>query len=148
MTAKAYLSQLYQIEIRIKVKSQQITELKVIASGFKGIDYSADKVQSSPSDRMAEMVGRWSDMESELSYMLDRYIRLKNIIIEQILAIGDERYIAILYGRYVEHKTLREISAEMAHDYKYICRLHGKALTAFDKVRNGEAIKEDDKSRL
>ena len=131
MTAKTYLSQLYKLEMQIRARQEQIQELKVIASGFKAIDYSADKVQSSPSDRMADMIGRWADMERELSRKVDYYIRRKDRIIEQIYSLDDSKYSRILYSRYVEHKTLHDIADEIPHDYKWLCVLHGRALEAF-----------------
>lgn len=139
MTAKTYLSQLYRLEQKIKARSEQIEELKTIASGFKGMDYTADRVQTSPKDRMAEKVGKYADMEKDLYKLIDHYISLKDEIIWKIYAIEDNRYTTILYKHYVEFKSLAVVAKEMSYDYKYACRIHGYALAQFEKI--------DDKSR-
>lgn len=144
MTAKTYLRQIYFLYIKIRQRQEQLDELKAAASGFRGIDYSADKIQSSPSDRMAEAVGRYADLESDLQQMIDRYIRRKNTIIGQIEQLEDARHVEVLYARYVRFKPLGAIAEEMGYEYKYLCWLHGKALKVFET----RYIKEHEQSRI
>ena len=56
MTTKQYLQQIYRLYAQIKQRQEQLDELKAAAAGFRAIDYSADKVQSSPTHRMADVV--------------------------------------------------------------------------------------------
>ncbi len=132
MTPKQYLRQLERINIIINQKQLQLDELRVIGSGFKAIDYAADRVQTSPTDRMAEVMARWVDMESEINETIDRYVDTKNRIINEIHRLQDTRYISILYKRYVEFKPLVTVAYELSYDYKWTCKLHGDALQAFD----------------
>lgn len=133
MTAKTYLRQIYFLYVKIRQRQEQLDELKAAASGFRGIDYSADKIQSTPSDRMAEVVGRYADLEAELQRMIDSYIERKNAIISQIEQMEDARYAELLYARYVQFKSLTAISDELGYVYEYCCRLHGRALKAFEE---------------
>ena len=134
MTAKAYLQQIYRLKIKIEQKAQQLEELKASASGFKAIDYSADKVQTSPSDRMADVVGRFADLEETINHLIGEYLYKKDFIIMQIQLLEDTRYVDLLYRRYVLFMPFRTIAKELNYDYKYCCRLHGKALRAFEKT--------------
>lgn len=137
MTAKAYLQQIYWLHSNIIKKSQQLDELRADTMGYKAIDYSADKVQSSPTDRMANVVGRYTDLENRVRSMIDEYYYKKDFIINQIVGMENAKYSNILYARYVEFKSLKRIATEMHYDHKWICALHGRALNAFaDKYLN------------
>lgn len=144
MTAKTYLRQIYFLYVKIRQRQEQLDELKAAASGFRAIDYSADKIQSTPSDRMAEVVGRYADLEAELQRMIDQYVERKNAIISQIEQLEDSRHVEVLYARYVGFKPLGAIAEEMGYEYKYLCRLHGMALKAF----GSRFLKEDEQRRL
>lgn len=134
MTAKAYLQQIYWLQIKIKQKSAELEELRLSASGFKGVDYTADKVQCPPKDRMAEMVGALADLEAETMQMIVSYHKQRDRIINEIHSLPDSRYIELLYKRYVEFKQFNRIAKEMHYDYKYLSWLHRRALQAFDRI--------------
>ena len=137
MTAKSYLQQVYWLYSNIKIKSQQLDELRADTMGYKAIDYAADNVQTSPSDRMANTVGRYADLEAVVRGMIDEYYYKKDYIINQITALDNAKYVEILYARYVEFKSLKKIAHEMSYEYKWACALHGRALKAFsDKYLN------------
>ncbi len=56
----------------------------------------------------------------ELNYYLDK--------------LENERYKTLLSKRYIEGKDLTTIAKEENYEYNYLCRLHGNALTEFDKL--------------
>ena len=132
MTTKQYLQQIYRLYAQIKQRQEQLDELKAAAAGFRAIDYSADKVQSSPTDRMADVVGRYADLEAEIQELIDTFFIRKNTIISQIQALDDPRYADVLYARYVSFEPFRKIAKDLHYDYDYCCRLHGRALKAFE----------------
>ena len=134
MTTKQYLQQIYRLYAKIKQRQEQLDELKAAASGFRAIDYSADKIQSSPSDRMADVVGRYADMEIEIQELIDAFFVKKNMIISQIQSLEDQRYADVLYARYVSFEPFRKIARDLHYDYDYCCRLHGRALKAFEQA--------------
>ena len=134
MTTKAYLQQIYWLQVKIKHKVEELNTLRAGASGFKGLDYSADKVQATPGDHMAESVGRFVDLEQEINAMIADYFRRKDTIINQIHTLSDVRYVEILYKRYVEFKTFGRIAKEMHYEYKYISKLQRRALQTFGKT--------------
>ena len=134
MTAKEYLQQIEKLNILITHNIDQLMELK--SFGAKAVDYSADRVQTSPGNSMESIVERWVDMEEKLNRMIDDYVDRKYKVIREIHEIEDTRYIQILYKRYIEFKSLHKVALEMGYDYKWLCRLHGHALEAFACVLN------------
>lgn len=110
MTAKEYLMQIQYCDTIIKVNNSQIEDmrLKIIPGG--SIDYSADRVQTSPEDyfaeRMAEYVDDIKPLEEENNYCKAQ----RKKIIEEIKSLSNHNYIELLYKRYVEGKKIRQIA--------------------------------------
>lgn len=135
MNAKEYLSE-------IKVKRGQLERFKKrrrelhLDVSFGGIDYAADRVQTTPKNKMEEAAVKLS---GRLAY-LDRKIMELGIEIDDrinnIEAISDGNYREVLFKHYSEYKSFEQISVEMGYAYNYICNLHGEALRDLSKLLN------------
>lgn len=132
MTVKAYLQQIHRGKVILKHTQLELEEIRVAAAGLRSFDYSADRVQSSPSDQMSFRIGNLVEKEKEYQRMFDEYWDLYHTIVAQIEALDDARYTDVLYARYVSWEPLRKIADDMRYDYDYLCRLHGRALKAFE----------------
>lgn len=132
MTAKSYLQQIHRMKVQLKHRRMELEEMRGSDMGYKAIDYSADRVQSSPSDHMADTISRIIDREAEYQRLADEYWNLAQTIVKQIEGLDDARYVDVLYARYVSWEPLRKIANDMRYDYDYLCRLHGRALKAFE----------------
>lgn len=127
---KEYLRQLRVFSIKIQQKKDELEGLKAAAENVSaGID--SERVQTSPKDRMPDDVSRIVDLESEIHKDIQELLILKNKIINEIQGLSNPVYIEILYKRYVEYKSLEEISVELKYSYVHVKRLHGIALQAF-----------------
>ena len=103
---------------------------------FGGIDYSADRIQNSPKNKLEEAAVRMSD---RLEY-IDNEIAKVGVEIDDrigsIEKVGVDTHRDILFKRYVENKSFEQISVEMGYVYNYTCNLHGEALKELSKVLN------------
>lgn len=131
MTAKEYLSQYRLLKIKINQREQELEEYRSTL-GSAGINLS-NNVQISPTDALGNSVVRLLYMEAEIEEEIRRLVELKNKIINEIHMLENPLFIEILYKRYIECKTLWDISEEINYDYRYVKRLHGWALKAFGK---------------
>ncbi len=126
----------------IKYKRRQLERYKNrraalhLDVAFGGIDYSADRIQTTPKNKMEEAMVRLSErMEyldnkiAELSIEIDD--RLNNIE-----SLTNGTYRDILFKRYAEYKSLEQISVEMGYVYNYTCNLHGEALKELSQLLN------------
>ena len=129
MTAKEYLSQYRLLKIKINQREQELEEYRSTL-GSAGINLS-NNVQISPTDALGNSVVRLLYMEAEIEEEIRRLVELKNKIINEIHMLENPLFIEILYKRYIECKTLWDISKEINYDYRYVKRLHGWALKAF-----------------
>lgn len=135
MTAKEYLSE-------IKYKNRQLERLKErrknlhLDVSFGAINYDADRVQSTPKNKLEEAMVKLSDrIES-----LDRQIAEISVEIDDrinsIESLSNGTYRDVLFKHYAEYKSFEQISIEMGYVYNYTCNLHGEALKELSQHLN------------
>lgn len=142
MDAKEYLGQLEIIDTKILHKEEERESLYSIIEG-QGMKYDSVKVQTSPSNSQERLVCKCMDLTEEIDADIEKYIEIRDKIIDQIHELKDNRYVKILYWHYVpmNHRTkrLEEISCIMRkrngslYNYEYVNKLHKKALKSFEK---------------
>lgn len=133
MKAKEYLQQLQRLDTVINQKIKEVHDLRLKSQSTGSIDYSKERVQTSPSGDapFVKLIGRIIDLEAEINAEIDRYVDEKHRIINQIQGLKNSKYIEILYKHYVEFKRLEVVAVEMNFTYQYIVELHGYALKDF-----------------
>lgn len=139
MKAKEYLQQLQRLDTVINQKIKEVHDLRLQAQSTGGIDYSKERVQTSPSGDapFVKPICRIIDLEAEINAEIDKFVDEKYKIINQIQGLKNSDYIALLFKRYVEYKSLERICVEMNFSYDYIKHLHGYALKDFeDRILN------------
>lgn len=139
MKAKEYLQQLQRLDTVINQKINELGDLCLKSQSTGGLDYSKERVQSSPSGDapFVKPICRIIDLEAEINAEIDRFVDEKHKIINQIQGLKNSDYISLLFKRYVEFKSLERICVEMNFSYDYIKHLHGYALKDFeDKILN------------
>lgn len=133
--AKEYLKDIRRMRQRLDRLKQRRSSLHLDVS-FGGIDYSADRIQSTPENKLENAMIKLSDRIEHI----DQAIALLSVDIDDRLnnieKINDTNYRNILFKRYSEYKSLEEISVEMGYVYNYTCNLHGSALKELSKVLN------------
>lgn len=135
MKPKEYLQQVQKLDVMINQKIAEKSELRKF-DGVSAIDYSGDKVQSSPKGDapFTKSVERIIDLEKEIDDMIDQYVNLKDQIINEIQSLSNVTYIEILYKRYIKYKRLEVIAVELGYSYQYVRVMHGYALQEFEKA--------------
>lgn len=141
MTAKEYLEQISEYETRIKQKEIQLECLRETAGGAAAIRYDKDRIQFSVmGDALERNVIKLIELEDSIFLEKVRLETLRAKIIDQIHQLGDERYIKVLFKRYVQKKTYELISVECSYSYDYVKELHSDALRSFGKLVGLEPI--------
>lgn len=136
MTPREYLSQIRKLKARIAILVREIEELDTIGVG--GIDYSKDRVQTSPASGAAfeNNVERLVEKEQRLKELLVELVDARDRIVRQITAIDDARYMTVLYKHYIESESISQIAYEMHYSYNHVVKLHADALDAFKMMWN------------
>lgn len=133
MKAKEYLQQLQRLDTVINQKIKEVQDLRLKSQSTGSVDYSKERVQSSPSGDapFVKPICRIIDLEAEINAEIDTFVDEKHKIINQIQALQNPKHIDILYKHYVEFKRLEIVAVEINFTYQYIVELHGTALKEF-----------------
>ena len=87
------------------------------------------KAQNKPNYALEELVDKYN----ELINIMNEEQNLQNEIIKQLNKLKPI-YKLILYKRYIEGKSLEEVSTEIGYSYNKTCTFNGDALDEFDKI--------------
>jgi len=134
LDARNYLRQIHKLETRISMRQRQIKDLRRSMAYLHSVDYSAERVQTSPTGAgfTAEAI-RLADLEMDAERQIKECEALRARIVSQIEGMDDQRYVDILSRVYIHRMDLMDIAAEMNYDYYWCCHLHGEALRAFER---------------
>lgn len=129
MTAKEYLRQYRMAEVKLMHRETQLTRLReTICAVGNGL---ADKVQTDVKDCIGGAVAGLVDLETEIRVERLNLEEFKHRIITEIHTLDKPIFVNILFKRYIECKSLWDISQELDYGYRHVKRLHGYALQEF-----------------
>jgi len=134
MTAKQYLSEIRTYKRILRTLNEQISDLRHEIGGIKAIRYDKDKVQTSPSNRMEELIPRLIKLEEEYTAELIHYNTEVLKRTKMIASLSNQLYVAVLTMRYCEGKRWEEIAIETGYTFRHITRIHGEALQEFART--------------
>ena len=100
--------ELREMNNEIREKMERIAELRASLTSI-GSPLS-EKVQTSPTDRLSELMCKIITMETELDSMVDDYADLKAMVTGEIFSLENEGWQDILYAHYVQFKPWGEIA--------------------------------------
>ncbi|WP_143318916.1 hypothetical protein [Clostridium sp. HBUAS56010] len=137
MKAKEYLSQLEQLDQKIKHKKQELIEAKR-NRGISTAGTETGKIQTtlagSSGKQTESQALKVVSLEEIIESQIIEYMELKHKYIDQIHDLKDGLYIDVLYRRYIRgEKNFTQIACDMGYSYKHIINKHGEALIAFEK---------------
>lgn len=135
LSAREYLKQLEVLDMQINDDIAMLSDMKMNVCSAGGIDYSRDKVQTSPvGDKLCKGVSAYVDFNNKINEEINSFIDAKNKIIQEIRDLHDADYIQVLFKKYVQYKTLTITAIEMKRSYNYVLNVHKKALAAFEEA--------------
>ncbi len=127
MKSEEFLLQIKKYDRMIKNALQDIAHYKSMAE-YAGISYDGMGVQvSKGGDRVGNAVSSYADMEKELRQIVEDSYKARYNIITTIEKLPYNEYI-VLYGIYVQGKTLYDISRDEDRSYSWAASIKGRAL--------------------
>lgn len=134
MTAKEYLSELENINARLKQKEEQ-KQMLLAAATTVTTRMNQTKVQSSsPVDRVGDAVSKLADLETDIDMEIADFWYTQDLFINQIQMLSDAIQMQVLFKTYVQFKALKTVAHEIGRSYQYTRELHQKALRAFERI--------------
>jgi DNA-directed RNA polymerase specialized sigma subunit len=74
------------------------------------------------------------DMSYDMNLMIDQLVDLKAEINEKIGKLSKTEYTDVLFYRYIEAMSYKDISAEMELSCSYVYKLHERALKELESM--------------
>lgn len=134
--AKEFLNQYRNALITIRNLEAEAEELELLAMNTT-ISIDGERVQSSGrKDRMAELAAKLADIEIELMDKRTEALSIMRKVGQVIASVENPDYRQLLHMRYVERHTWEEIAVGMHRNYRWILRLHGRALENVAEILN------------
>lgn len=132
MTAKEYLLGIKQLERAIRLKQEEIEELRSLAESIT-VKTGEEPVQTSgTSDKVGNIVARIVDLQREMEDSVMKYLdkRAECIGLLEKMQNIDER--EVLYRRYIQDMTWEDVANAMGYTSEYVRgALHMNALSNF-----------------
>jgi DNA-directed RNA polymerase specialized sigma subunit len=91
------------------------------------------KAQNKPNYTLEDLM----DQYDYILELLNKEQEKQNKILGQIMQV-EEPYRTILTCKYIDNKSLEEISTIIHYAYDRTCKMHGRALNLFDEIGNGQ----------
>ena len=134
MTAKEYLQQIYIIQRKLKRLEARREDIRNDLYAVGSSQLNPVHVQTSMTgDKMAELVARVDEVEREIIQEIQLLTETKQRIISEIESMQNENYKQLLFDRYILCKKWEWIALDRDKGVRWIFRMHGKALNAFEK---------------
>lgn len=125
---KNYLKQYKRAIQKIAVLQTEIDNLLLMALPG-GIDYSRDKIQTSPTnDQMLNYVIKAEDLNRKLNNLKTESIDICNKIINTIESLDNVTYQTLLHRRYILLQTWEDIAESMSYSVQWVYLTHCEAL--------------------
>lgn len=132
--AKTYLNRIRMYDARIENGLQELSDLEEMVTRITPV-LKQDVVSSSSSqDKLGDTVAKIADLRVKINQDVDAFVDLKREALAKLAKVEKPEYYDILHKRYVEYQSLEQIAVSMNYTYRWIRRLHGRALQAMERV--------------
>ena len=139
MKAKEFLQQLLKIDRQIENKQDEQEHWKSVAAGTAS-KFGTERVQSSGNpDKMADAIGKYIELEKEITQEIDRLIDKRREITGTIEQLNYMEY-DILYKIYVKYISFDDVAIMYGKSYSWVTTIHGKALKNLQKILDEREI--------
>ena len=136
MKPKEYLLEITKYRRLAQSTADQIDDLRNQIGGLSAIAYDRDRVQTSPSNRMEQLIPKLIRLEEKYARNLARYNTEVLKRTKQIEGLDNPLHVSILTMRYVRDMKWEEIAEETTYTFRHVTRVHGEALQAFGRLYN------------
>lgn len=133
MTAKEYLQKIRHYKYQIAQYYLRLEELYTVL-GMGAIDYSKDKVQTSPQNKIEDVIAKIDEIRNErLKAILDMELFIDEAT-KKINELPNESYREVLTERFINLRRYEAIADKMYLENQSARKLCGIALSKFEEM--------------
>ena len=127
MTKKEFLNQYLNAEKEIGIKLDQIARLRELSTKTTQT-LTPDRVKRNSENRLESSVSKIVDIEREIGASIDQLERTRLQVESVINSVPNVNQRNVLRLRYISGMKWEQIAVKLNYDYRWVLRLHGKAL--------------------
>lgn len=131
MTAKEYLQQLKTLDNVINAKLLEKERIRALAT--KVTSNLSERVQGGGSGGIENTVIKITELEIQINADIDKLVDLKAEATHIIDSLENNKHKAILSMYYVSNLTFEQVAENTDMTFRWIHKLHGRALKEFEK---------------
>ena len=132
--ARAYLWRVRDAERELKRLEEEYEQAKADILHLKAMEYDKDKVSNSRIGDLSDAIAALEGYAERIAKQWDKLIALREDAKARIEQIADGRYRDVLVRRYLQGQSFEQVAVGMGFDYRWTRRLHGRALSEFQKL--------------
>lgn len=135
IAAKEYLQTIARLDAQINVRLSEKEDLKEKLLHITPT-LSLDKGSGGggTQDKVAGIIAKMIDLESKINADIDHFADQKQEALALLDKMENPTYMTVLHRRYFLHETFERIAIDMNYSWRWVIKLHGRALQAFDKL--------------
>lgn len=132
--AKEYLERIKWCDVLIDSKLEELEKLNSLVRRITPVMSDTNGAGGGNQDKVGDTVAKIIDLRAKIDKDTDEFVNLKHEAAALLEKIEKPEYYQVLHKRYIQYKTLEQIAGELNYSWRWACKLHGRALQAFDKV--------------
>ena len=125
--------ELRELNNEIRKKQENLDELRAMATSMT-VSYDKERVQTSPEDRLSNLMCKIIMLENEIDGLVDDYADEKQRAKLRIYQVEREEWQNVLYAHYIERKTFREIAKHRGVSVSSIKTLNNRAIKCLKSI--------------
>lgn len=140
MTAKEYLSQIFQIHKKIIYYEHEIERYQMLMNYIPHPHYKNDQINKLSSNTTPNMIGleKYYETKDKIIAVKEKHNRLVLEITQVIEKIENDDYKLVLKYRYINMISFIEISRKLYVSYSTVKRIHAEALKLVEVTINSQ----------
>lgn len=132
MTAKEYLWRVRDATRELKRLEQEYEQARNDILNLKAISYDTDKITGGKHGDLSDAIVKLEGYAQRIAAKWDELIKMREEAGRRIETLKDRRFQQVLKRRYLQEQPWEQIAYILGYDYRYVLKLHGKALQNFD----------------
>ena len=133
MNAKEYLEYVRSLDIRLRMKDAQISQLQRDICCIRALDYTKDRISGGSPVDISDKIARLDELIREANEEWDELIEMREQAKTLISKLESATQQEVLTKRYIQNKRWEQIAVELNITWRHTFRIHRAALKEFSQ---------------
>ena len=136
--AKEYLSQIRRYDTMIDSMLDEVDSLYAMVTRITPVLKDDVVSGGGQQDKMGNAIAKIVDLKERINREIDQLVDIKREASSLLAKVSNPDHFKVLHKRYILYETFEQIALDMNYSYRWICKLHGRALQTFGKILQEE----------